>query len=571
MKANNESSTHNQSILRRLREHQRGQTFVMIMVALVGILGAAALVVDVGRVYYGYQQLLAMTRAAALAGGSVMSNEGETGSEITTTATQFSGQTSDANANDSNLLTNVTVTATPVCLTSAAATAMGVPSCKADASGDNALRVTETAQVPTTFANVLGFGPWHISATALASAKGGFNGPYNVAIIVDTTASMTDRDSGNCNGTRITCALEGVQVLLNSLSPCAAGLTSCPTPTSDSFTVPAPASGTENGLNVPTNPIDEVALFTFPGLAASGTSIANVKDDTVCDTKNPPITSYNQLFDYTNCTGAGAPIPCCTGSGAAKCTAKGTPMPNCKGKDPSGTAAADNTACSVTLNPPVYEIVPFSSDYRTSDTATSLNTGSQLVIAAGGSGNSACAGLGAPGGENTFYAGAINTAQSALVTQQTNRQNGGIDSKNVLILVSDGDASATAAEGMAAPTPPPASPYDYSANAQCTQAVSAAQNAAAAGTTVYAVAYGAVTSGCTAGETLTPICTMQDIANSPTTPGSYEQNNQNFFTDVTSTTSSCAADARSTGTLDEIFQAISNDLTVSRLIPNSTT
>ena len=64
---------------------------------------------------------------------------------------------------------------------------------------------------------------------------------------------------------------------------------------------------------------------------------------------------------------------------------------------------------------------------------------------------------------------------------------------------------------------------------------------------------------------------MQGIANSPTTPGYYVQNNQNFFTDVTSTTSGCASDARSTGTLNQIFQAISNDLTVSRLIPNGTT
>ena len=83
--------------------------------------------------------------------------------------------------------------------------------------------------MPTTFARVLGFDTWNISATAMASAKGGFNGPYNVAIIVDTTNSMTQSDGGNCNKERITCALEGVQTLLSTLSPCAGGLTSCGT------------------------------------------------------------------------------------------------------------------------------------------------------------------------------------------------------------------------------------------------------------------------------------------------------------------------------------------------------
>ncbi|MGB8685219.1 MAG: TadG family pilus assembly protein [Candidatus Binatus sp.] len=590
MNVNNESSTSSQSILRRLREHQRGQTFVMIAVALFGILGAAALVVDVGRVYYGYQQLLAQTRAAALAGGAVMSNDGETLAEVTATATSYSGALTENSsgtltpvtpvANDtSNLLTNVIVTATPRCLTSAAATAEGVPSCKAYELGDNAVQVTETAKVPTTFANVLGFPSWSISATALASAKGGSNGPYNVAIIIDTTNSMTQPDKGNCNADRITCALEGVQTLLSTLSPCAAGLTTCPGTTTTSFEVPSPASGDENGTNVDSNPIDEVALFTFPGLAASGSSIGNVQDDTKCPTKTPPITSYNEFYNYTNCTGAGAPVPCCSGSGAAKCTGKGTPLAGCAGKDPSGTAVADNTACSSNPNPPVYEIVPFSSDYRTSDTATTLVAASELVIAAG---KGCSTGLAAPGGEGTFYAGVIDTAQSALVAQQTTRKDAGVDSQNVMILVSDGEANADAdqttftttgagSEGMQETKPAPSTVY--LGTGQCAQAVARSQAAAAAGTTVYAVAYGAESTGCStdSGTYASPVCTMQGIANSPTTPGSYSQNNNNFFTDVTSTTSSCASDARSTSTLDQIFQAIGLDLTTSRLIPNGTT
>ena len=88
----------------------------------------------------------------------------------------------------------------------------------------------------------------------------------------------------------------------------------------------------------------------------------------------------------------------------------------------------------------MYEIVPFSSDYRTSDTA-SLNASSDLVIAAGGGCSS---GVAAPGGEGTFYAGVIYAAQSALATAAAARPN----TKNVMILVSDGEANATASEGM---------------------------------------------------------------------------------------------------------------------------
>ncbi len=540
MKSNDEASFRDKSIVRRLREGQRGQTFVLYAVAMVGIIGAAALVVDVGRAYYGYQQLLAQTRAAALAGGSVISNDGETVAEVESTATNYSGVTGDTNAPDSDLLTNVKVTVTPVCLTSAAATAEGVPACKTYSLGDNAIRVTETASVPTTFANVLGFPSWSISATALASAKGGFNGPYNVAIVVDTTSSMNNPDTGgNCSGSEITCALQGIRVLLNSLSPCPGGLTSCGATEASSFTVPAPASGTETGTNVENNPIDEVALFTFPGLAASGPSIGNVQDDIRCPTKNPPITSYNEYFDESNCTGSGTPVPCCTGSKEGK-------------------------TCASVTNPPVYEIVPFSSDYRTSDTATSLNTSSALVIAAGGGCSS---GLGAPGGEATFYAGAIDTAQSALATEAAARPN----TKNVMIILTDGEANATTSEGMEAPTPAPSKVY--SATGQCAQAVARAQAAAAAGTTVYAVGYGSESTGCTTdtGTYSSPVCTIQGMANSPTTPGSYVQSNQNFFLDASSTKAACAADARSVTSLDQIFQAISNDLTVSRLIPNSTT
>lgn len=546
----------NQSIVRRLRDGQRGQGYIGFFAILaVGLLAVSAFVIDAGRLYYGYQQLVAQTQTAALAAGGVMANEGETASEVTAQVNNYSGVSGDLNAN-SALLTNVKITSTPLCLTGTSTLAM--PPCTAYSMGDNAIVVTETATVPTTFAKLLGINSWNISATATAAAKGGFNGPYNVEIIVDTTQSMNDADEGSCSGaSRISCALAGIRVLLSTLSPCPGGV-SCGSATESSMNVygvqqpnnnTALLQGTENAYNVAT-PVDEVGLMTFPGLA--GTSW--VTDDLNCPAQTPPITAYNGYYAGNNgvkgCSGNGDPWSCCTGSGTGTCG-----------------SASDNT-------PPVYQIVPFSSDYRASDSATSLNTSSDLVIATGGG---CSGGLAAPGGEGTFYAGAIYAAQANLV------QNARPNTKNVIVILSDGNATATGGPGYIVSSSPGCTSKgstvglagcttSYTNTDECTQAVKAAQYAAINGTTIYSVAYGAEASGCS-GDTLTPCETMEGIANSPSTSSPYYVNNlNNFFSDYAATggTNTCVSQARPTTSLNEIFQEIGEDLTVSRLVPNGT-
>ena len=100
---------------------------------------------------------------------------------------------------------------------------------------------------------------------------------------------------------------------------------------------------------------------------------------------------------------------------------------------------------------------------------------------------------------------------------------------------------------------------------ECHQAVTAAAAAAAAGTRVYAVAYGAEASGCTTDTSpaITPCQTMQQIASSP----AY------FFSDYTATggTSSCISASQPVTGLNQIFQVIVTDLTEVKLIPNNTT
>ena len=83
-------------IRRWLRAAQRGQALVITTVAIIGILGMAALVIDVSRVYYAYQELLTSTQAAALAGATDLATD--TASGAGTVATNYSSVNGKLNA-----------------------------------------------------------------------------------------------------------------------------------------------------------------------------------------------------------------------------------------------------------------------------------------------------------------------------------------------------------------------------------------------------------------------------------------------------------------------------------------
>ena len=449
---------------------------VIVALGLVGLLAVSGFLVDVGRAYYGYQELQAATQAAALAGAAVLNVD--TASQAEAVATSYSAVNGDKNAGG-NLSNLTSVTMAPGYPAVKCLNSIGIP-CSASPANANALVVSQKGTVKTLFLSAIGVSSMPISSTATAAEKGGNGGPYNIEVVVDTTHSMNNIDaSPTCNNTRIYCALEGVQTLLKSLSPCYAGMTNC-----------GPASGAmpTTGNNV-ANPVDEVGLMVFPGV----TNTTQAAYDYTCPTKNPATVPYN------------------------------------KG--------------------PLYSIIPFSSDYRTSDTASSLNSSSDVVIAAGGG---SCSGIAAPGGQGTFYAGVIDAAQAALVAGAR------ANTKNVMILLSDGDANAT-------PTQMAGTSSSYPATQECHQAVTEAQKAAAAGTIVYSVAYGSPSSGCSTdtSPSITPCQTMQQIASS----------SMNFFSDYNATggSSSCTSAARPATSLNQIFTDIADDLTVARLIPNGAT
>ena len=203
-----------------------------------------------------------------------------------------------------------------------------------------------------------------------------------------------------------------------------------------------------------------------------------------------------------------------------------------------------------------YQILDFQSDFRSSDKATSLNSTSNLVAAVGG--KTGCSGLQVQGGEGTYYPQVIYQAQAYLAAEQLLFPT----AQNVMILLGDGDANATSSHMPGASTTSGTYPSTIQ---QCHQAITAAQAAAAAGTHVYSVAYGATSSGCATdtNPTITPCQTMQQIASSP----------QYFFSDYTATggSSSCISSAQPVTGLNTIFQAILTTLTNVKLIPNGTT
>jgi hypothetical protein len=376
----------------------------------------------------------------------------------------------------------------------------------------NAVQVIEQATIPTFFSEIFGIGQMTLTATSTAAVVGARATPMNIVILIDTTASMATVDT-NCGNTRLNCALNGVQVLLSGLSPCS----------------PAAGTCTVTG-GVAAGALDQVSIFTFPNV-----TVGTASNDYNCSGRNPTIVPYE------------------------------LPSSSATTYSPSG----NNTG--------TYQITGFLSDYRTSDSATSLATGSDLsmIVGAGVKNGNNCAGMGDPGGDGTYYAGAIYAAQSAL-TQQFNAEGGNNAvpiPQNILIILSDGEANANASKMNSSSNAAWNTIGTYpSAIDQCQQAVEAADYAKSQGTTVYSIAYGSESSGCTTDSTnmspinqanITPCQVMSEIASGP----SY------FYSDYnqSGSSSTCESPGTSVTSLSDIFTAIIDDLLVVRLIPNATT
>jgi Flp pilus assembly protein TadG len=512
------------SFMRRFLKDQSGQTGIMAVVAISAIVGLAGVSVETGHVYYAYQQLVNSTKAAALAGAAAMPNT----TNAATNVTLYSSQTGELNA--TNLLQSVKATPTDLCLTTVT-NSLNVPcSTSTGATGGyNAIGVTQTATIPLWFGGLVGYTKLNVSATAEAAMRGGANSPWNIAIILDSTASMASSDSGaQCTGTQISCALLGVQALLNDLYPCAQGQTCNSTP--------APPA------------VDSVSLFVFPAVTT-----ATMSKDYVCKTSDPTIVAYTfpdpptsltlptgdtyeilgfsnnyKITDTATSLNQAAPIVIAAGdSGVSGCS--GIQAPGGEGTYYAQAVYAAQSALAVQqgLNPGSQNAMIILSDGDATACATNANTS----------------------------AGACNT-KSEIVASEGTLNGTGTKTSNP--------------SGYENPAYP-------SALGECGQAVLAAQAAANAGTTVYTIGYGSETSGgCLSDKTYS--------ASVSTNGGSWAPGDQpcaalaamasaqvNFYSDDANGCQATAPSNQALTKLTAIFRAITDNLSTPRLIPNGTT
>jgi hypothetical protein len=209
-----------------------------------------------------------------------------------------------------------------------------------------------------------------------------------------------------------------------------------------------------------------------------------------------------------------------------------------------------------------YQISNYLSNWSsTNAVGGSFNTSSALTIATGGA---SCAGVQTPGGDGTWYAGAIIAAQSSLKAQSTANPT----SKNIMIILSDGDASASSSK-ITGSSGKSGSTYG-AATDQCLQGINAAKFAQSQGTTVYTIAYGSPSSGCsTDSPSISPCAAMQQMSSGYVSAS----NSPDFYSDssASQSTGQCTSPSNPSLSLNGIFGAISAQLTKARLVPNNIT
>ncbi|MBS1805075.1 MAG: Tad domain-containing protein [Acidobacteria bacterium] len=479
--------------LKRIVARQEGQILPWFALLLILFSGFTAFVVDAGRGVIAYHMLQESCDAAAMAGVQLMSDTSQSSSAVISQATLYSSVPGNRNANSSFLPNAAMLSGYPKVYCSNTGTSNGVP-CVAAGGGSNAITVAQTTTLPTIFGGIIGIPRLSLSAASSALMAGAAAQKYNIAIVLDTTQSMTSSDPGGCTGsgkstpTKIQCALLGVQTLLKGLQPCTA--------TSSGATCTA---------------FDGVSIFTYPEVPA------------------------NKASQFTTCNGS-AP----------------TPVPYTA---PAVGAAWTNPTW--TSSTPTFQVTSggtngYSSDWSSNNQTIgsngSYNSSSGLAIAAGAV--TGCAGMQAKGGEGTYLASAIYAAGASLKAQAHAIPN----TKNAMIILSDGDATAKASQFDSSVHLTSTGVYP-SATDECHQSITAAKwvSSNVPDTTVFTVAYNAQTSGTcsTDSPAITACSELQQMATSTS----------DFYAD---TSSSCPGTKLS---LPAIFGSIQSRLTNARLLP----
>lgn len=161
------------SLIRKALNDQSGQVLIWVAFAMTALLATAGLSIDVGRAYATRNQLQSSANMAALVGAESLLNA--TQSTVTSKAGAYGSSPGSKNVY-SNLGT-VTTVVTPSCLSTLKTLGL---SCFGSASS-NAVKVTQTVNVPTFFLKVIGVSTMTVSATATAVQE-----IFHVAAILGT-------------------------------------------------------------------------------------------------------------------------------------------------------------------------------------------------------------------------------------------------------------------------------------------------------------------------------------------------------------------------------------------------
>jgi Flp pilus assembly protein TadG len=507
------------TLFRALRKED-GQVLITMVLSTILIIGMGGLSMDLGRAYYAYRELQASTDAAALAGGYAMGQAGATSATVTTAIDQYSSASGDNNASP-DLPGAAVSTVTFTCNSAYQAYApcnAGLttsPSCTLNGSntGCNVVQVAQTATVNTIFLRVLKMmrvNPTQsltLNSTARALMRGS-GVQYNVAVILDSTGSMSQQDTdGNCTGgiSKEKCALAGIQTLLTGLTPCGAGSTS----------------------STCASAFDTVAIFTFPNVLQSSASNA-----TTCSGTTPSSMQYS--------------APAIGGTTYTPSSAQ-----------PSYEITSgflDNYSATNSYNGSIATTSPLG-------IATGADTGCNgLTNVISGQGTYLAGALYAAQAALTAAQTANKTSENAIVLLT----DGDANMTNNLV-----DSSGKALTSSS--TPPLTTTGIYPSKVdQCAQAITAAQYAASHGTNVYVVAYQAGTSGCQTDTADTNPCA--NLQNMALKAGSTSPYAPYFYSDATTGTKgnggACPSSANPSLTLNQAFQAVAASFTRSLLIPN---
>lgn len=255
--------------VRSFHDDNKGVALVLVSLALPAIFGMAAFGIDLGYAVYVKTRIQTAADLGALAGGTLLYKADKAAVEAK--ALEYINLNLPANW-------RITPTATTQCLQTLVDQGL---TCDGSARA-NALKVDIGVSAPLFFASALGYTRANFSASAMVSGANAAPPPLNIAVVVDSTASMNSTYNGSCGSlnrpSKVQCAVAAVRGMLGTLWPS----------------------------------VNQVALFTYPGTTSGtvGRQYCNPRGTiAVANYKAASNPTYRILPFSTDFRNAGTPPP----------------------------------------------------------------------------------------------------------------------------------------------------------------------------------------------------------------------------------------------------------------------